>query len=300
MSTTPSYTDDFNRLYAQINKVNEDFLKSQCLQTSDIQASEERKSLADENRQHRNVQHILDSIDRTGSVNLTATERNGSAILTSTERNGSANIAATQKLGTDLGIQAERLQNETALSFGQIGESVHHVEIAGVKHTGDILREINKSENVLGRQAGDYFAKSQQDLVRVENSLGRLADSHFSSLQNQASVNSGKLAYDIAKVEAKLELQAANNTAAIQLETLKSKGDIMDKMADCCCEIKERVDASGSSIKDLIRSTDSERLRDALQAAETRNLVNESRRCNNWWFPPPPGPFPFPPPGGPQ
>jgi len=289
MSTTPSYTDDFNRLYSQINKVNEDLLKSGFERTSELLSSQERISFADENRQHRNAQHIIDVINSNGAANLTATERNGSA-----------NLTATQKTAADLGIQAERLQNETAVSFGQVTEAIHHVEIGGTKHTGDILREINKSEHVLGRQAGDYYAKSQQDLVRVENSLGRLADSHFSVLQNQASVNSGKLAYDIAKVEAKLELQAANNTAAIQLEALKSKGDIMDKMAECCCEIKERVEASGCSIKDLIRSSDNDRLRDALQAAETRNLVNESRRCNNWWFPPPPGPFPFPPSGGPQ
>jgi hypothetical protein len=280
------YTDDFNRLYSQINKVNEDLLKSGFERTSEILSSQERISFADENRQHRNAQHIIDVINTNGSANLTATERNGSA-----------NLAATQKATSDLGIQAERLQNETATFFGELSDKVHHVELGGTKNTAEIVVAVNKAENVLGRQAGDYFAKSQQDLVRVENSLGRLADSHFSSLQNQASVNSGKLAYDIAKVEAKLELQAANNTAAIQLEALKSKGDIMDKMADCCCEIKERVEASGCSIKDLIRATDSDRLRDALQAAETRNLVNESRRCNNWWFPPPPGPFPFPPQG---
>lgn len=288
MSTTPMYTDDFNRLYSQINKVNEDLLKSGFERTSEILSSQERISFADENRQHRNAQHIIDVVNTNGAANLT-----------STERNGSANLAATQKASSDLGIQAERLQNETATYFGQLTEAVHHVEIGNAKNTAEIITAVNKAENVLGRQAGDYFAKSQQDLVRVENSLGRLADSHFSSLQNQASVNSGKLAYDIAKVEAKLELQAANNTAAIQLEALKSKGDIMDKMAECCCEIKERVDASGCSIKDLIRSTDNDRLRDALQAAETRNLVNESRRHHNWWFPPTPGPFPFPP-SGPQ
>jgi hypothetical protein len=73
----------------------------------------------------------------------------------------------------------------------------------------------------------------------------------------------------------KLELQAATNTAAIQLEALKNKTEIMQKFAECCCELKERITTSESSIKELVKSLDTERIRDALKAAETKNLILE-------------------------
>jgi len=73
----------------------------------------------------------------------------------------------------------------------------------------------------------------------------------------------------------KLELQAATNAAAIQLDAVKNKNEIMQKMAECCCDLKERISSSETSIKELVKSLDTERIRDALKAAETKNLILE-------------------------
>lgn len=250
---TPSYGDDLSmRIYADLQKTHQDVLKSGYDRAAEITAANERYELAEEARNQRNTQSIIDTIHNTSSVNLTATERNGSA-----------NLAATNKVGSDLGIQAEKLANENAFLFGKLGDRVSDYFYNTAKDFCHVGEGINDTK----------FA-----LVKVENSLGRQADHNYAALQKQ-----------LCDVTGRLELQAANNTAAIQIEALKTKGDIVQKMAECCCEIKEKVSSSEDSLRALIQSTDIARIRDALHLAETRNVFNQSRHCG---YPP----FPFPPP----
>lgn len=283
----PSYTDDLSmRIYADLQKTHQDVLKTGYDRTAEIIAANERYGLAEEARNQRNTQYILDAIKSTSSDGLAATERTGSA-----------NLSATQKVGADLGMQAERLANENMLQFGNIRDRVTDYFYQTSKdfcHVNDTIRE-NKYD--LSRQAGDYFAKSQVDLIKVENSLGRQADHNFANVQKQ-----------VCDLGARLELQAANNTAAIQIEALKTKGDILQKMADCCCEIKEKVITTSDSVKELVKDQDASRLRDALYFAEARNIFNHHGRHHDRHdrfdrpyggfgypgFPPYPFPFPFP------
>ena len=222
-----------------------------------VLASQERQAIATEQRDNRNVNYIIDKIDDTSSRNLQATERTLDAV----------NIHAG-----NLGIQAEKLQNETVVNFGKASSELSHFARETAKEHYEIRRDIAQTEGRIQLQAGDYFAKSQQDLVKVENSLGRQSD----NIHAQTMLKLGSL-----------ELQSANNFAAIQLEAAKNKSDIYSALAECCCEVKERIGSSEASVKDLVNSNENNRLRDSLQSAETRNLVLQTR-----W---PPGPYPFPP-----
>jgi hypothetical protein len=290
--TQSSFTDDLNlRIYADLQKGTHDILKSGYDRAAEVLAANERYELAEEARNQRNTQNILEAINQTSAFGLA-----------STERNGSANLSATQKVGGDLGMQAERLANENMLQFGNIRDRVTDYFYSTAKdfcHTNENIREnkydlskqVGESKYDLSKQAGDYFAKSQIDLIKVENSLGRQADNNFAHVQKQMCDLGGRL-----------ELQAANNTAAIQIEALKTKGDILQKMADCCCEIKEKVVSTGDSVKDLVKAYDTERLRDALRLAETRNIYyhhdhsrHHDRDHHRYPYPFPYPPFPFPP-----
>lgn len=161
--------------------------------------------------------------------------------LTATERNGSANLAATSALAS----QGERLQNENLIAhkdtYRHLSEMVHHY----------------------GENAGRDFGKLVRDIYRVEQKV----ESSTCELKLQAQENT-----------CKLELQAANNFSAIQLEAMRNRNDLMQKISDCCCEMKERMAISEANVKDLIKAVDAERVRDALKAAETRNLVLELSR----------------------
>ena len=228
-----------------------------------VLASQERQNIATESRDNRNTQFIVDRIDDTSARTLASVERV---------------MDATNNHYSSLGIQAEKLANENAGLFADASAQLSHFGRETAKEHYDIRRDISISQGSIERQAGDYFAKSQQDLVKVENSIGRQAD----SLHNQSMLKLSQL-----------ELQAANNTAYIQLEAAKNKADLSKQLSDCCCEFKDRVAHSEASIKDLVQTVDTSRLRDAVQLAETRNLVLQTRQPPYpFWPPPPPPPFP--------
>jgi hypothetical protein len=207
---------DLSNLMSQIHKVNEDVLRNSFERTSDILASQSREGHAQESRDHRQTQYVIDAIHNVGDNNLAATERNG------------ANIS----------VQNERLTNELVTMLG-----AHH---------SAVLERLHHSE-----------VHSTRD---------------FGSLQLQAAQNTCKLEVGIKDATNKLELQAANNFAAVQLEAMRNKTDLMQKISDCCCEVKERVAASDASIKELVKSVETERIRNALQSAETKNLILEMSR----------------------
>jgi len=255
---TPSYSDDLSmRIYADLQITHQDVLKTSYDRTAEIIAASERYELAEEARNQRNTQSILDAI-----------HLEGAAGVASTDRNGTANLTATQQASRDLGIQAEKLANENAFQFGKLGDRVSDYFYNTAKDFHHVADEIHDTK---------------YSLVKVENSLGRQSDHNFAALQKQ-----------ISDVGCKVELQAANNYAAIQIEALKSKGDIMQKMAECCCEIKEKVGSSEDAIKGLVSQFDTSRLRDALHLAETRNAFLTRPHCGGPY--PPYPPFPFPPP----
>lgn len=240
--TQSTYTDDISmRIYADLQKTHQDVLKASYDRTAEILNSTSRYEIAEESRNTRNTQNILDAVND----------------------NGVRNYGATQKVGNDLGIQAEKLANEHALQFGRLGDRV-----------SDYFYNTSKDFCHIGDEVQDV----KYTVAKAENALGRQADHNYASSQRHLS-----------DVGARLELQAANNTAAIQIEALKTKGDIMQKMAECCCEIKEKVSTSEDSLKALIQSTDSNRLRDALALAQTQNVFLQRPHCG---YPP----FPFPPP----
>lgn len=280
--------DNTCKLASDIYDVRRDILTSGYDRTNELLSSAERQQLAGESRDNRIADHIVDTVYRTSANNLD-----------SIERNGSANLSATQDGLYRLSTQAEKLQNEnitySSQGFASIQSQAYTNGFNAQKNHGEALFRIKDTQceikDTLGdyfhrvqaegfhntrrleRQAGDYFGKSQVDLVKVENSLGRLADVHFSQLQLQNANGFYKVSSDVKDSQAKLELQAAQNTAAIQLEAQKTKLDLMSKMAECCCEIKEKITASDASTKALIQSVETAGLRDQLQQAQTQNLV---------------------------
>jgi hypothetical protein len=225
-------------LLSDLHKIDEDVLRASYERTSDILASQDRHSLASEGRAHRNADHTNAAIHMASDRNLASLDRNADRNLAAIERNGTGNLVAT----TAVANQAERLQNENVLmhkdTYRHLSEIGHHYGEAAARDTGVIIRDLNRME------------------IRMDN--------QFCDLKLQAQENT-----------CKLEMQAANNFAAVQLEALRNRNDLMQKVSDCCCEVKERISTSEANVKDLMKALESERIRDALKAAETRNLVLE-------------------------
>lgn len=209
------YTDP--EIVKEIQQLEQDLLTAGYSRTSEILSSQENQFLANENRQNRNNQLVMDGFGRTQTqIGLLAT-------------------------------QAEKIQNENAMGFGNLTKELLKVSIDQAKDHALTQKSVVDAERILERQAADY-----------------------------ANLTNGKFA--------QLEVQAANNSAAIQLETLRAKADLMQKMTEYYGDLKDKVTKSEDNIKTLITSTDSDRLRDALVSSETRNAVFESRGFNVGYF----------------
>jgi hypothetical protein len=72
-----------------------------------------------------------------------------------------------------------------------------------------------------------------------------------------------------------LAKQASDNTAQIQIEALKNKGDLAKQMAFEYSSLKDKIADSEASIKCALSTQESDRLRDALRSTEHKSLYFE-------------------------
>jgi hypothetical protein len=91
---------------------------------------------------------------------------------------------------------------------------------------------------------------------------------------------------EIAKLGCKVEKESAE----VKIQAANNKADLVQAMAQCCCEIKEKVGSTATATQALVQASDNGRLRDALYAATAAN--HQHQTC----YRPPYFPFPPPPP----
>jgi len=253
---------DTATILAEINKLAAEVQQTQSAQTADLMATEERRGYANETRQRENTTHILDRIKSYGDSASDSIERRGSENINATIRASSDIRNLQEQIGARQAVGIERMTNELVSYAGEQG-------IRSTYHHGDTVYKIKELHSDIGdyfkttqaqilgvgasieRQSAAEFAATQSGLLKVENSLGRQADYNFAKLQNQAAVNYNQ----------------------IQVQALQISNDLSKQMAKCCCEIKERVDASESSIKQLINNNEAADLRLRISNAETQNLL---------------------------
>jgi hypothetical protein len=253
---------DTATILAEINKLAAEIQQTQGAQTADLMATEERRGYANETRQRENTTHVLDRIKSYGDISTEAIERRGAENMNATLRASSDIRSLQEKIAGRQAVTAERGVNELVHYAGEQGirSTYHHGDtVYKVKELhadiGDYFKqtqvEILGVGSSIERQSAAQFAATQNGLLKVENSLGRQSDYNFAKLQNQAAVNYNQ----------------------IQVQALQISSDLSKQMAKCCCEIKERVDASESSIKQLINNNEAADLRLRISNAETQNLL---------------------------
>lgn len=179
----------------------------------------------------------------------------------------------------DLKLQKEIHTRQNINQFANIKSELNDLTKQNIKQTSDISIDLEKLQNGLYSQNASYFNNMQQNLIGVENSLGKLQDNHFQILNKQAIENTNELRINLHKLESNLSLQNATTTSSIQLEGIRTKNEILDKMKECCCEIQNKIDKSTCSIKELIKETDNTRLKDILRNYEVKNLLTEMKQC---------------------
>jgi hypothetical protein len=147
--------------------------------------------------------------------------------------------------------------------------------------------EMQKVKEGLACQASQYHASSQLEAQKISQFLASKADGHFSMNQ-----------LELHKVKEGIVAQAAQHFASNQLEQqkirehlstqladakyeqLKSQQFLADKLCECCCSIKEKVD----TVKEHSDLIDRDRLRDNLSVSRDQaNMLKLNEYNQLYW-----------------
>ena len=175
-------------------------------------------------------------------------------------------------------------QRELAMGVGSI-------EKQAANNTSYLQREIDHHHLHAERRHGefrkDYFEQvglhnrhHAQDIGRVElQAAQNYANIQIEALKNkealgmQAAQNYANSQIELLKTKDALALQAAQNYAASQLQASTNAASIADKLAECCCEIKETVLTTSSATQDAIKASELASVRQQLTAEQTKSFI---------------------------
>jgi hypothetical protein len=213
------------------------------------------------NQLNRNDTEILSSVQSTGSAATLATTTNGYEVRTLVNSNASS----TQSL---INTTAAAVQSSICASTSGIQSAICGLGHQSSQQYSSILLEQQKSKELLSSQGSQQYASLllEQQKVKEHVSL-QLADAKYEALRNKEG----------------LSAQLAASSADNKYEALKNTQSIQSQLAECCCEIKTRIDCVGSKVDDTLRTLDTQRLRDALNTANSEvNLLKVAEKFTSF------------------
>lgn len=207
----------------------------------------------------------LSAIERNGAMNVNSTDRVGSLLSHSLERIGGDNINATERIGNNLANLLN--QNNNLLSMG-----IKDGMVISERNFGE-SRLFNSTQNQsLERKIGDYHLQVERnfhglnsDLLKVENSLGRLADNHHNSSMIELLKVHSSLDKNIDRSEISISRQASDNYANIQIEAVKNRLGLEQKISDIGNDIKISMLKDNNDTRNLINSYNNDNIRNDYQ-----------------------------------
>lgn len=232
---------------------NTEGLKSQFYQTKEILDVQDRAQYANENRQNRNFQLLNDSIKSEGGSTRETVYKTSSILNDSVGKGAADNLLATERstsriddniyrtaMGTDQAIYRSQSSVNDAVTLGRIEAQ---------KNTNELITYL-KSNN-------DYNWSN----------FGNLTKDIYQGKAETILSNTNQYAI--------LAKQASDNTASIQMEALKNKGDLAKQMAFEYSDLKDKIAASEANIKSVLSTQEADRLRDVIRATENKSLFFE-------------------------
>lgn len=273
-----------------IKDVDVNVLKSQYQQTADILASQERNGFAAETRVNRLGQQIIDNVNDKAASGIASVERNGKDNLVTTER-------VAGKLDESIYRSTSQLDNNLYRTSAQTDNNIYR---SASNTDSNIFRTAAQTDAAIYRGANEVEAlisstQSQQTALMQDLASNQALQTQkttnelLSVLKNNNDMNAtrftmlGKEVLD-AKSDilnqstnqyAILLKQASDNTAAIQIEALKNKGDLSKQMSFEYSMLKDKIANTETSLKDVMRTQEADRLRDMVRTTEHKSLYFE-------------------------
>ena len=183
-----------------------------------------------------------------------------------------------QKAAAVLSAQGARSFSDLMLEQQKSTAVLSH---EGTKQYADIMLEQQKTTAVLAHEGSNHHASLLLEQQRVKEYLAGKGDAHFAMNQLELQKVKEGLAYQAAQNFASLQLEAAKTSGLISAQLAEAKYDALkntqflaDKMGDCCCEVKMKID-----------TIDRDRLRDNLivERIEHHEDHRDHRRRDHGW-----------------
>jgi hypothetical protein len=265
---SPDYTVMLSQLSSDLHRLSDELQRSQYKQTTDIMSAQERAFNQNETRSLRSTDLIIDNVrttsdkvygevQRQGESNLLATERIGGAAATQAERIYGQVGSAIDKTQNSIQMQNERLANEQLMQAERIGgASAAQAERIANQNSVQAERIANQN-SVQAERIGSALSTQNE---RIAGALGTQNERIGHSIESLVDRNFATTLSGIAD----LKVSGLDQYGKIQLEAAKNKEDLAKQSA-----------AQYSDLKDTMRTTEIDRLRDQLRKSENAELFNK-------------------------
>ena len=255
------------------------------------------------NRQAANdaTRDVLRTLDRVGSEAVTSTKDSFATLLGTSERIAGENRIQTL---TSSGILDNSLRDVRHSILTDINRGITDVLSASTQSLNVLTKHVTDSaweqrsalasgfQNIsegylktkydLSEKMGDHYSSLMLENQKLGHFMSAKADGHFAANQLEMQKVKEGLACQAAQNFSITQLEAQKNREAIQMQladakyaALQSQQYLSDKMSECCCEIKQKID-----------EVDRDRLRDDLIVNRDENALlkfaEHSNRFGGW------------------
>lgn len=146
--------------------------------------------------------------------------------------------------------------------------------------TGDVSRDVQlrvaEARAILERQANDNL----KDILSTNARYFADSVQNHEQIKRQVAESTGLLQLESVKSKGELLQASALQAAAIQLDAYKHKEALARQIAEVASDIKEKITWKGDETQKLIRDSETTNLRDKLIKVEMEKLVGESKGNN--------------------
>lgn len=231
---------------------------------------------------------ILAAVERNGGASVASSKDAYNGLLASIERNSGENRMTTitadganqsrmADVRRDITSNLISLEGEVLASINKnhgdmitaVGNSAWETRQNQNTHYASLLSEGQKSAAATALQGAQFYSSLLLENQKLVHNLDNKGDGHFAALMSKQDNHFAALLLEQQKSKECLTLQLQD----AKYEALKNKCDLSKEMAECCCEVKMKIDQRGQDVINTVDTLDRNRLRDEVNTINNENTI---------------------------
>ena len=132
-----------------------------------------------------------------------------------------------------------------------------------------MLLESQKTAALIANKQDNHYASQMLESQKLAHISDNKADGHFAAMLSKQDNHFAALLLEQQKSKEVITMQLQD----AKYEALKNKCDLSKELAECCCEIKMKVDQRGQDVINTVDTLDRNRLRDEVNTITNENSI---------------------------